>query len=72
MNVICVNNGYLNLARSTRVSLTIGKSYSVIEIILGDFKIENDLGDKCVYHNNRFKYLEDVRNDLIDSIIYER
>ncbi len=72
MKVVCINNGEMDGAMNSSVSLTIGKAYEA----LGDrvspddsvFNIINDLGKRGSYYHKRFEMIDVVRHEKLKEL----
>ena len=72
MKLVCVSNGKLDGASFDSVNLTLGKIYEA----LGDnvshsdfeFRVINDLGDRCRYHSGRFIALDESRSNKLKEL----
>ena len=63
MKIKCINNdGWPDY-------LTIGKTYEVIRIYKNTYRIIDDDGDECGYHESYFKPLSKIRNEKIDKLL---
>ena len=65
MKIKCINNKWNN----KKLSLTIGKSYDVINKTEYRYWIIDDEGDDGWYSKEYFKSLSEIRNEKIDKLL---
>lgn len=63
MKIKCIDNN------NNRTNLTIGKTYEVIYIYIGFYKITDDYGYKDWHSIKLFKTLSEIRNEKIDKLL---
>lgn len=72
MKVICINNGKVPGAKNDTVSLTIGKTYTVLNSKIFEFQkqysIINDKGYRGEYHSDRFILLSETRDTKLQKL----
>ncbi len=71
MKVVCINNGEMDGAMNSSVSLTIGKVYEVLgDVTPNDsvFNIINDLGKRGSYYHKRFEMIDVVRHEKLKEL----
>lgn len=73
MKVVCINNGEMDGAMNSSVSLTIGKVYEALgdNVSTSDhvFNIINDIGKRGSYYHKRFEMIDVTRDKKIDDIL---
>jgi hypothetical protein len=71
MKVVCINNGEMDGAMNSSVSLTIGKVYEALgDVTPNDsvFNIINDLGKRGSYYHKRFEMIDIVRHEKLKEL----
>ncbi len=72
MKLVCISNGECDGAMDSKVHLTIGKVYQALGDRVSEsdyvFRIVNDIGGIGNYHHKRFKYIDEVRNILLEEL----
>ncbi len=71
MKVVCINNGEMDGAMNSSVSLTIGKVYEALgDVTPNDsvFNIINDLGKRGSYYHKRFEMIDVVRHEKLKEL----
>ncbi len=72
MKVVCINNGEMDGAMDSSVSLTIGKVYEALgdDVSTSDhvFNIINDIGKRGSYYHKRFEMVDVIREKKLKQL----